>query len=286
MKETWKINNEELTDIEKDELSKIDKEKLILVNNLSPSQIRDLLNANTINTKKDLNLVLWENWYLKAWLIGDTHLWSKHCAYDALWEYYDKAKDKWVSCVLHAWDLIDWENIYKWHTYELAKHWFDEQLADVISNYPKNWLDTYFINWNHDESFLKTANIDTGKQIERLRNDLHYLWFYDADIVINWIKVNLHHWASGQSYAKSYKAQKYIESINPVWQPDIFLLGHYHDVIYMLYRHIHSFMPGAFQTETLFSKRLKLWNTIGWWIIEVEKTSDGKSRINMEYLKF
>lgn len=267
-------------------LNKSDKDKLTLVNNFSVKQLDDLIKSATLNTKKDLNLVLWEEWYLKAWLIADTHLGSKHCDYDALWEFYDKAKDKWVKTILHAWDLIDWEWIYKWHTYELAKHWFDEQLKDVLQNYPNNWLDTYFINGNHDESFLKTANIDTGKHIEKLRNDLHYLWFYDATITINGIKVNLHHWASGQSYAKSYKAQKYVEWIDPIGQPDIFLLWHYHDVIYMLYRHIHSFMPWAFQKETLLSKRLKLGNNIGWWIVEVEKTKDGKSKINMEYLKF
>ena len=68
--------------------------------------------------------------------MSDTHFWSKTSAKDELWEFYDRAKDKWVECFIHAWDLVDWDGVYKWQTYELEKIWFDAQLDDVVENYP------------------------------------------------------------------------------------------------------------------------------------------------------
>lgn len=38
--------------------------------------------------------------------------------------------------------------------------------------------------------------------------------------------------------------------------------------------------------ENMLAKRFNLDNTIGGWIIEIEKDKEGKSRINMEYVKF
>lgn len=262
-----------------------DKKKLKLLKDLNLKDVKELLIQKTIHTKNEIAENIWEPWYLKIGLIGDTHLGAKQHAKDELGEFYDRAKSKKVEAILHAGDLLDWENVYKGHIYELDKHWFDEQLKEVVDSYPNNWLITYYIEGNHDESFLKNCWADIGKSISILRKDLICLWFYDARIKLNWIELELHHWGGSQSYAKSYKQQKYLENTDPFNQPKLVGEWHFHDVWYIFYRKIHSFLVWSFLKENLLAKRFKLGNTIWGWIIELEIDKKGGTLINMEFLK-
>lgn len=267
-------------------LSKEDKKKLSLLEHYSPKDIQELLNYVAMNTKKEIDQVIWEPWHLKFWLVSDTHFWSKQCAREELKEFYDIAKDKGVECFVHAWDLVDWNDVYQWQQFEQDRVGFEEQLQDVKENYPNVWLPTYFIWGNHDEKYLKQNWINICKAIETVRQDLINLGFYDARLRINWIDINLHHWGGSLSYAKDYKMKKYLDSLPVENQPDIFALGHYHTAFYDLHRGIHWFMPWSFLKQNLLSKRFNLWNTIWGRIIDIEKDGNWKSVVNMEYLKF
>lgn len=266
-------------------LSREDKRKLELLEHYSDKEVRDMLNYIATNSKKEIDEVLWEPWHLKFWLVSDTHLWAKQCAKDELNEFYEKAKDRWVECFVHAGDIVDWEWVYTWQQFEQDKVWFTEQLEDLKKNYPNVWLPTYFIGGNHDESYLKKNGVNICKAIETVRQDLINLGFYDARLKLNWIDINLHHGWGSLSYAKDYKMRKYLESLPVENQPDIFALGHYHTALYDLHRGIHGFMPWSFLKENLLSKRFNLDNIIWWWIIEIDKNEKWQSRINMEFLK-
>lgn len=268
-----------------DTLWKDEKKKLVLLEHYSPKDIQEMLNYIATNTKKEVNEVLSEPWHLKFALLSDTHFGAKQCARDELGEFYDKAKDKWAECFVHCGDLVDGCSVYKWQQFEQDRVWFSEQLQDVSQNYPSVWLPTYFIWWNHDENFLKWNWVNICKAIETVRQDLINLWFYDARLKLNGIDINLHHWWWSLSYAKDYKMKKYLDSLPVEWQPDIFALWHYHTALYDLHRGIHWFMPWAFLKENLLAKRFNLWNTIGWWLIEIDKNEKGQSRINMEFIK-
>ena len=270
-----------------EEMSKEEIKKLDLVKNLTPKQIEEILYHNTIATKSDkVNIVTENIWHALFWAIWDTHMGSKAHNNSWLQKYYDIMQEKWVKTVLHAWDLVDWYNVYKWHAFELSKHWSDEQLQEVIENYPKReWIDTYFISGNHDESLLQMAWYDIGKMVDKFRDDMHYLWFYNARIIINWVDVEIQHWWWSNSYAWSYKPQKYLENADPKNQPNVFLLWHYHTALYMFYRKIHTFMVWAFQWETNLSKRFKLGNTQWWWKIEVWLDEKWWTIINIEFIK-
>jgi predicted phosphodiesterase len=237
------------------------------------------------NTKKEIDENLSEPWHLKFALLSDTHYWAKGCARDEIWEFYDRAKDKWVEAFVHCGDLVDWSSVYKGQQFEQDRVWFTEQLNDVRDNYPNVWIPTYFIGWNHDEAYLKGNWVNICKAIETVRQDLINLGFYDARLKLNWIDINLHHWWGSLSYAKDYKMKKYLDSLPVEWQPDIFALGHYHTALYDLHRWIHWFMPWSFLKENLLAKRFNLGNTIGGWIIEIEKDKEGHSILNMEYVK-
>ena len=266
-------------------LSKEDKKKLSLLEHYSPKDIQEMLNYIANNSKKEIDKVIWEPWHLKFWLVADTHFWAKQCARDELKEFYEIAKDKWVECFVHAWDIVDWEWVYQWQQFEQDKVWFEEQLADLKENYPDVWLPTYFIWWNHDEAYLKKNWVNICKAIETVRQDLINLGFYDARLKLNGIDINLHHWWGSLSYAKDYKMKKYLDWLPVENQPDIFALGHYHTALYDLHRWIHWFMPWAFLKENLLAKRFNLGNVIGGWIIEMDKNEKGENRLNMEFIK-
>ena len=182
--------------------------------------------------------------------------------------------------------MVDWDGIYKWQVYEQDKIGFDEQVDDVIKNYPDVWLDTYYILGNHDESFLRKTGGDVGKAISAVRRDMINLGFYDARIKLNGVDVNLHHWWGSMSYAKSYKPQKLMENINPKDQPDLFTSGHRHTALQMFYRKIHGFLPWAFLKENLLAKRFNLDNTVWWRIIELDIDETWGSRIRTEFITF
>ena len=266
-------------------LSKEDKKKLELLGSYSPRDIKEMLNYIAQTNKREIDKVIGEPWHLKFALVSDTHFGARQCAKDELWEFYERAKDKWVECFVHAWDIVDWTGVYHWQQFEQDKVWFEEQLQDLKDNYPDVWLPTYFIGWNHDEAYLKGNGVNICKAIETVRQDLINLWFYDARLKLNWIDINLHHWGWSLSYAKDYKMKKYLDSLPVENQPDIFALWHYHTALYDLHRWIHGFMPWAFLKENLLAKRFNLWNTIWGWVIEIDKNDKGESRINMEFIK-
>lgn len=267
-------------------MDKSDQKKLNLLKHYSEKDVQEMLNFIAMNTKKEIDKTLSEPWHLKFALVSDTHFGAKASARDELWEFYDRAKDKGVEAFVHCGDIVDWDNVYAGQQFEQDKVWFEQQLDDIKQNYPNVWLPTYFIGGNHDEKFLKQNGINICKAIETVRQDLINLWFYDARLKLNGIDINLHHWGWSLSYAKDYKMKKYLDSLPVEWQPDIFALWHYHTALYDLHRGIHGFMPWSFMKENLLSKRFNLDNTIGGWIIEVDKNEKGESRINMEYLKF
>ena len=266
-------------------LSKEDEKKLSLLEHYSPKDIQELLNYVAMNTKKEIDKVIWEPWHLKFWLVSDTHFGAKQCAKDELWEFYDIAKDRWVECFVHAGDIVDGESVYNWQQFEQSEVWFEDQLADLRKNYPYVWVPTYFIWGNHDEAYLKKNGVNICKAIETVRQDLVNLGFYDARLRLNWIDINLHHGGWSLSYAKDYKMKKYLDSLPVENQPDIFALWHYHTALYDFHRGIHGFMPWAFLKENLLAKRFNLGNVIGWWVIEIDKNEKWESRINMEFIK-
>ena len=266
-------------------LTQWDKKKLQLLEHYTDKDIQEMLNYIATNTKKEINETLSEPGSLKFAVVSDTHFWAKWAARDELWEFYDKAKDKWVECFVHAGDMVDGCGVYKWQQFEQDKVWFEEQLEDIKQNYPNVWLPTYWIWWNHEEHFLKANGVNICKAIETVRQDLINLWFYDARLKLNGIDINLHHWGGSLSYAKDYKMKKYLDSLPVEWQPDVFILWHYHTALYDLHRWIHGLMPWAWLKENLLAKRFNLWNTIWGWIVEIEKNEKGQSTINLEFMK-
>lgn len=270
---------------------KKDKEEIIkseLVKTYSPEELRNLLLHVQTHTNREIEKVIWEKWHLKFALVSDTHLGNKQSAKKELTDFYKKAWDAWVEAFIHCGDLVDgtW-NVFKWQIYELENVGYDEQLKTAVNDYPYYGdVKTYVVGWNHDESFLKENWANIIKNIANLRDDIIDMGFYDARVKLNGVDINAHHWGWSMSYAKSYKPQKLIENIDTRNQPDIFASWHRHDALYMAYRNIHTFLPGAFLKQNLLAKRFNLGTTIWWWIVEVNLKDDWSSDIEMKFIEY
>lgn len=281
----WVLNWKEEKDFVANKLSKDEQKKLDLLKTYSPKDIQEMLSFIWSNVKREVSEVLGEEWRLRFWMLSDTHVWAKQCAMDEIGEFYDKAKDKWVECFVHAGDILDWEWVYKWQQFEQSEVGMDAQIDKLVKEYPNVWVPTFFIEGNHDAAFLSRNWADVWRTISLLRDDLKYLGIYDATLKINWIKINLHHGAGTSSYSGDYRLLRYIDSLDPNNLPDIVALGHYHRALMSLHNWVQGFLPGAFLKTNLLCKRYNFPNIIWGWIVDIEKTKDWKQHLNMEFIK-
>lgn len=130
------------------------------------------------------------------------------------------------------------------------------------------------------------AGVDIGRLIAQARADLVYLGLYDATVTLNGVSIGLHHGDGGNAYAISYKLQKFVEKIGAGQKPQIYVLGHYHDALYMFYRNIHCFLPGCWQRPNDFSVRKGFPNMLGGWFVDMEVADDEHNSITDLTMKF
>jgi len=209
--------------------------------------------------------------------LGDTHLASKYDLPEVLESLYDELEKRKIKTVYHTGDISD--GFYKnrpEHIYSLKAYGTEEQAEYVINNYPKReGIKTYFITGNHDHTHIKNGGGDIGKIIARGREDLTYLGADYAEIIVNNCKIHIQHPGGGSSYARSYKLQKFIDSMRGGDKPHILAQGHFHKAFYMFYRNIHAFSVPSVQNDTPFGKSLGLGNDIGMWVVEVKLDKEG-----------
>lgn len=217
--------------------------------------------------------------FYRLGVVSDTHLCDKACTLDELHEAYAWFKREGITDVVHAGDITAGQNVYRGQFNDLLAFGFDDQLVFCKKNYPLvEGITTYFISGNHCESFTTTAGAHFCEALAEKRSDLVFLGTYNAQIVLNGVKIELHHGAGGGSYALSYKLQRYVESM-PAGKPQIYILGHYHSFCHLLARGIHCFLPMCFQGHNDFSKRLKLPNTRGAMILDMHIEDDDRHTI-------
>lgn len=206
----------------------------------------------------------------KLLFLSDTHLGSKYDRLDLLRYLYDLAEKEEIDTVFHVGDLVDgnYPNRPN-HEYELKAHGIEEQVEYVIKNYPcREGIHTYFINGNHDYTGVRNAGFDTGKAIAKERKDMIYLGQDVADATYGKVRLRLFHGSRGQSYARSYRLQKYVEQIPSYEKPHILLMGHYHTSFYMKYSDVHCFQVPSLLDQTPFARSLGLGNEKGAWLVD------------------
>jgi predicted phosphodiesterase len=213
--------------------------------------------------------------HIKLLLISDTHLGSQYDRLDILRYLYKQAEEKGVNYILHSGDLTDGRSNRPEQIYSLREASYTGQRDYVIEKYPHSYIPTYLISGNHDLWWVKQCGADIVKDICNHRDDLHYLGSDCEDLKIGKLKIRLYHGKGGGAYAKSYKVQKYLDSIPLEERPHILQTGHTHQAFYMKQDSTHCFQTSCLQDLTPFERSMGFNNDKSCWWIDVFMDSKG-----------
>ena len=212
---------------------------------------------------------------MRLLLISDTHLCSKYDRLDILRYLYSKADDLGVKHVLHSGDFTDGRSNRPEHMYELKELSYDGQVDYCVDKYPAFSGKTYVIQGNHDNWWYKSTGSEIVKSISKKREDIVYLGADVADMRIGKLKIRLFHGTGGVSYAKSYKVQKYLDSVPQDEKPHILQTGHIHQAFYLKQDKTHCFQTGCLEDLTPFSRSMGFNGDKSVWWVDVKFDDKG-----------
>lgn len=225
--------------------------------------------------------------HLKLLLISDTHLASKYDRLDILRYLYQKAEDKNVNYILHSGDLVDGRSNRPQHIYQLKETSYTGQRDYVIDKYPKSNIKTFVVSGNHEAMWYKQCGADILRDIATQRQDLIYLGSDCEDLKIGKLKIRLYHGKGGGAYAKSYKLQKYLDTIPLGERPHILQTGHIHQAFYMKQDKTHCFQTSCLQDLTPYERSQGFNNDKSCWWLDIYMDNKGNPvQINQELETF
>lgn len=213
--------------------------------------------------------------HLKLLMISDTHLGSKYDRLDILRYLYSEAEDKNVNYVLHSGDLTEGRSNRDDQIYSLKEASYDGQRDYVVDKYPKSNIPTYVISGNHDLWWVKRCGADIVRDICSKREDMTYLGSDCEDLKIGRLKIRLYHGKGGSAYAKSYKLQKYLDTVPLEERPHILQTGHIHQAFYMKQDKTHCFQTSCLQDLTPFERSMGFNNDKSCWWVDVYMDDKG-----------
>lgn len=213
-------------------------------------------------------------------VISCTHIGSKYMQLTHLINFYNHCERVGVDRVIHCGDFFEGNGkVYRGQRFEMFLQGYQEQQEYALEYYPKATFPTDLISGNHDDSFTKDVGADIVRDVCEKRKEFNYYGRYMAYLHLKWgkVKTRIHHAEGGVAYARSYKGQKYVESLTSEEKPQLYLLGHYHQLFQMFIRNIHYIQVPSFQAQTPYLRRKSLDPDVGGWIIEYDLGSDGWS---------
>jgi biotin operon repressor/predicted phosphodiesterase len=222
-----------------------------------------------------------ENWNgerrIKFGFVSDTHLCSMSQQLTHLNSFYDRLAAEEIDTVYHSGDVVDGDDVYPGHKFEVFKFGADNQRQYAVEQYPyREGITTKFITGNHDLKYYTKLGYDIGEGIANERKDMVYLGQYFARVQITpRCILQIEHPLGKPAYAVSYKTQRKIDNMRGGDKPNILMEGHYHYSDYLFRRNVHAICCPSFQGPTKFSKRLGLESDNGAYIIELLVDAEG-----------
>ena len=275
------------------ELQLKDYEAIGLVNLMKQDgELIDYVNGELVRLKtppktNDIYQVPTNSAHIPLLLISDTHLCSNYDRLDILRYLYDKAEDRGIKYILHSGDFTDGRSNRPEHIYELKETSYEGQVDYCVDKYPTFSGKTYVISGNHDDWWYKSTGSEIVKAIAKRRDDIVYLGSDVADLKIGKLKIRLFHGKGGNAYSKSYKVQKYLDSIPLEERPHILQTGHVHQSFYMKQDDTHCFQTSCLEDLTPFARSMGLANDKSVWWVDVNIDDRGKiESINQELETF
>jgi predicted phosphodiesterase len=210
--------------------------------------------------------------HLRFGLVSDTHGGSKFEQLTALRAFYRHADEAEVDAFIHAGDFVQGsDRMHLGMEHEVHAHGSDAQVSYVVGTYPRSerGAKTYAISGNHDASFLKDGGSNVVRQIAKGREDIVYLGQDAAYLNIGNLRAYVVHPDGGGAYAKSYKGQKFSESLPADRDVRLLLLGHYHNYVSFMQRETAVFQLPCFQSQYSWLARKGLHPDIGGIVLDL-----------------
>ena len=205
--------------------------------------------------------------------ISDTRLGSKSQQLAILNDIYRKACEMGISNVILCGNISaglkpmsDTESNFIYDT--------QAQIDYIVDNYPRyEGITTYFISGKLDDKHISNNNINIGKRIAALRDDMIYLGEDICDINIDKVKMQVMNSKLSKTYTSSYRTQQTLDAYRSEDKPDILLYGGLLQMEKYTYRDVKCIsVPSVCATDKeMKTKRYS--NTIGAWYVTV-KTDD------------
>ena len=230
-------------------------------------------------------------------LVADTHLACREERLAELHATYDLFEQEGITQVLHAGNIVD-GYIPKINGGSALATSIDGQCQYVIDNYPRrDGMKTYFITGDDHEGWWMKEGFNFGAYLSYLaadqgRKDLVYCGHVEADIEIKRggtsTILKLQHPGGGSAYARSYAAQKQIESWEGGEKPHILVQGHYHVSGFFQDRNVFVVSLPGYQDQTIFARKKRLRMEIGGAILSFKTNpEDGTiTRCRPEFIRF
>lgn len=240
---------------------------------INQSYLYDIIDGQIVKLRKpqqsdDVYSISSKLDHMKLLLLSDTHLCSKYDRLDILRYLYDKADSNGTNYILHSGDFTDGKSTRPEHVYELREHSYTGQVEYCVDKYPKlDTVPTLVISGNHDDWWYKSAGSEIVKSIAQQRPDIIYLGADSADVKLGKLKIHMFHGKGAQSYAKSYKAQKYLDAMSVDERPHILQLGHIHQAFFYQQDNTSVFQTGCLEDITPYGKSQGFNNNKSvWWV--------------------
>jgi len=234
--------------------------------------------------------------WLRYGLVSDTHLCCKEERLAELHNLYDIFKQEGLTTVFHAGNPID-GYIQRINGESVFSSTIDGQAQYFADNYPqRDGIKTFFITGDDHESwFAPGFNIGAYMQAvaeKEGRTDLQYIGHVESDVEIKTgaasTLLRIQHPGGGSAYARSYSAQKVVESLEGGEKPGILVLGHWHVSNYMQERNIHVVCMPGMQDQTIFARKKRLRMEVGGAILEFKVNPDdgAVTRCRVEFIRY
>ncbi len=213
--------------------------------------------------------------------ISDSHLCNEAQQLNMINQIYQETYDRGIKLVRHFGDISDGDYTNRSdHRYELFRLGASRQIEYIVNHWPKvEGITTEFIVGNHDLTHEKNGGAFIGPIIESYRPDLKFVGSEHAYVSPEEspkTTIEMFHPGGGCASSLSYRAQKYIDKMEPGTKPNAVGMGHFHQSHFLSYRNVIALLLPCLTSKSNFAIRQGLENTMGAYFINFYVNSKGE----------
>lgn len=212
---------------------------------------------------------------IKFAVLSDLHLGSIFTSEALVRAAIDVVNERELDFVLMTGDVTEGMSSREGHIYELSHLGYHEQKEYAIGLLSLIRHPIYMISGNHDLWYYKKNG---AKVVSDICDNIPNATYMGEDFatlrVPDGPDIGLWHGNDGGSYARSYRLQKIIESINVEDRPQVLLTGHDHKYVSIFTGGVYGLGCGCLQSQSNWMKGKKLEANVGFILGEISFDGD------------